>query len=419
MPRPVSTTRFVFVAFLCAMQVHLGSPLLAQSSAAPPTPPASPAPNEPGVTRAPAAPKVTVNRTVPKVVAPSGELTFRTQPSMADIVNARVFREPLVPVGGTPTDAENAALARALLTFAKGAEAGSDVALRRFLADFSNSPWRASLLLNLGMRYRTFNAYARALASWDQAWKLASPAVDGYGKAVADLAIAEWLLLNASLGQIALVQGVLKEVHARPFSGLAAARLGQAREMAGMIAAHPDKVMSSGPQALIAILQHQARPSSPVLTAYRPTAAGTSLVQLRTLAKTAGLDMRIAFRDTATEAPVPSVVHWKVGHYSAVLEREGNRYRIVDEGFAGTYWVTRDTLFDEASGYFLVSSGTEIDGWQRASDEAASLLIGRSCPAGGPPGNDCGKSCCSGGGSAGPPPGGPPPVAVGVPAAAW
>jgi len=57
-------------------------------------------------------------------------------------VNARVFREPLVPVGGTPTSAENTALARALLTFAKGADAGPELALRQFLADHPQSSSR-------------------------------------------------------------------------------------------------------------------------------------------------------------------------------------------------------------------------------------------------------------------------------------
>ncbi len=93
------------------------------------------------------------------------------------------------------------------------------------------------------------------------------------------------------------------------------------------------------------------------------------------------------------QAPVPSVVHWKVGHYSAVVERDGNRYRIVDTGFAGTYWVSRDTLFDETSGYFLVRSDMDMNGWKLPSDEMAGLMIGRSCPPGGPGPNDPDPPC--------------------------
>ncbi len=337
--------------------------------------------------------KVRVNRTVPTVAPPSGILTLREQPSLGDLVNARVFREPLVPVGGVPSDAENAALGRALLRFARSVDGGSDIALRQFLVDYPASPWRASLLLNLGLRYRSINAYSRALASWDETWRLASSADDANGTAVANLAIAEWLVLNASLGQTDTVRGVLRQIAARPFSGPAAVKLGQARELVGMITAHPDKVVSSGPQALLVVLQEQRLVASPVVAAYRPTASGTSLLRLRDLAKAAGIDMRAIVRDTATDAPVPSIIHWKVGHYSALVERNGDRYRVVDNGFGGTYWVTRDTLFDEASGYLLVPVGAELDGWHAVSEEAASLIVGRSCPSGGPPPHDPKKPC--------------------------
>ena len=167
-----SLSRHLTVALVVG-QVLASVPVAAQSPApsrrVKPATPSSPPP-------APEAPKVTVNRKVPKVAPPAGELTLRDAPSMADIVNARVFREPLVPVGGVPTHAENAALGRALLKFAKGEQAGSDVALRRFLVDFPESAWRASLLLNLGTRYRSLNADPRALASWDEAWTLAGTA---------------------------------------------------------------------------------------------------------------------------------------------------------------------------------------------------------------------------------------------------
>ncbi len=267
-----SLSRHLTVALVVG-QVLASVPVAAQSPAPsrrvkPATPP-SPLPPA-----APEAPKVMVNRKVPKVAPPAGELTLRDAPSMADIVNARVFREPLVPVGGVPTHAENAALGRALLKFAKGEEAGSDVALRRFLVDFPESAWRASLLLNLGTRYRSLNAYSRALASWDEAWTLAGTATDSNGKAVADLAKAEWLLLNAGLGQVKVVQDALQEIKARPFNGLAAAKLGQARELAGMISAHPEKVIPSGTQALLAILQQRGQLESPALAAYQANRRG-------------------------------------------------------------------------------------------------------------------------------------------------
>src|SRR6476469_1525482 len=131
MARPISSIQVL--GGLLTAGLLSGVLIAAQASSSTGTQPGA---KPPAGTQPPPAPKVTVNRTVPTVAPRPSELTFRAAPSMGDIVNARVFREPLVPVGGAPTDAENVALAHALLKFAKGDEAGSDVALRQFLADF-------------------------------------------------------------------------------------------------------------------------------------------------------------------------------------------------------------------------------------------------------------------------------------------
>ena len=377
-----------------AMTVVLvgGQVLTAIPVAAAPAPPATApviAPSSPP----PAPPQVTVNRTVPNVTAPPAEPQFSAVPTVQEIFRARVFAEPLVPVGGEPTAGENLVLAQALLEFHRSGGTAWESTFGPFLLEHPASPWRASLLANLGTVQLHAHAYSRALASWNEAWTLASSATDTYGKSVADMSMAGWLLLNANLGQARVVQSTIEQIKGRAFTGHAAAARNQARELAGMITAHPEAVLSSGTQALLAILQQQGKPASPAISAYRPTAVGLSLLQLRNLATATGLDMRMVVRDTATEAPVPSVVHWKVGHYSAVLERDGDRYRIMDPGFAGSYWVSRDTLFDEASGYFLVPGDSTLDGWLPASERAAATIVGHSCPPGGPGPNDP-DDCC-------------------------
>jgi len=60
-----------------------------------------------------------VNRTVPPVEPPKTALEFSAQPTPQELFRARVFAEPLVPVGAEPGAAENAALADALLGYAK------------------------------------------------------------------------------------------------------------------------------------------------------------------------------------------------------------------------------------------------------------------------------------------------------------
>src|SRR5437868_4295328 len=60
-----------------------------------------------------------VNRTLPKVEPPKATLEFSANPTTQEIFHARVFEEPLVPIGGEPGADQNAALAAALLGYAR------------------------------------------------------------------------------------------------------------------------------------------------------------------------------------------------------------------------------------------------------------------------------------------------------------
>lgn len=66
-------------------------------------------------------PPMNVNRTVPQVEPPKTRLEFSTSPTEDELFRARVFVEPLVPIGGKPTADENSDLAAALLGYAQRA----------------------------------------------------------------------------------------------------------------------------------------------------------------------------------------------------------------------------------------------------------------------------------------------------------
>jgi len=55
--------------------------------------------------------------TSPGAEAPTTTLRFSTVPTVPELYRARVFDEPLVPIGGEPDAAENTALAAALLDY--------------------------------------------------------------------------------------------------------------------------------------------------------------------------------------------------------------------------------------------------------------------------------------------------------------
>ena len=88
------------------------------------------------------------------------------------------------------------------------------------------------------------------------------------------------------------------------------------------------------------------------------TQKGLSLLQVAELSKKVGLNYRVAFRSGSAGIPagefqgrglagkdavaprgdfiIPSVVHWKVGHYAAMVRQEGDRYLLEDPTFGNT-----------------------------------------------------------------------------------
>ena len=94
--------------------------------------------------------------------------SFPALPTEGDILRARVFSEPLVPVGGETSVAENRALADAITRHARGGQAGDVSSYERFLGEHPDSAWRASLLANLGSVYRNEGRFQRAFSAWEE-----------------------------------------------------------------------------------------------------------------------------------------------------------------------------------------------------------------------------------------------------------
>jgi hypothetical protein len=191
-PRQLVTGMCVF------SQLGLGF-LSAAPAYAAATAPSSPSPATPA---AEAAPKVTVNRTVPKVEPPRSGLEFSAQPSVEEIFRARIFQEPLVPIGGEPPASEDAALAAALRGYAKRANQDDFSSLTDFLAKYPKSPWRAALLTDLGLEYYNTAHYSLTMKAWSDAWLLAKDADDARSKAIADRTVGELACMYARLGRM-------------------------------------------------------------------------------------------------------------------------------------------------------------------------------------------------------------------------
>ena len=120
----------------------------------------------------PAFPPHAINRTLPAVQAPSTYPAFSNNPSDQEIFRARVFAEPLLPIG-VSSGVENKALAKALLAFLHRASNDDVSALLAFLEEHPQSVWKGSLLLSLGQVYRKTGYFSKALEAWEGGWDLA------------------------------------------------------------------------------------------------------------------------------------------------------------------------------------------------------------------------------------------------------
>ena len=359
------------------------------------------------------------NRTLPSVTPPKTALEFSPNPTSEEIYRSRVLEEPLVPIGSVPSAEENAALAGALLRYAKRSGPDDFVSLRAFLEQHPQSAWRAALLTDLGLEYYNTAHYSLALDAWKQAWAHAKHAKDAKGKAIADRAAGELAYMYARLGRMDDLDALLKSVENRGFVGSATEKITGAREGLWNMQHKPEISFKCGPYALQRILLSDQRRTGPAGSAatnalveifnFPSTQQGVSLPQVAELSKKVGLNYQMARREVnesvkseSVSFVVPSVVHWKVGHYAALVRQEGDLYLLEDPTFGNTVWATRQALEAETSGYFLIPPGYLPRGWRTVDAKEGASVWGKGHVTGNNP--DCTacndlKSGGSGGGA--------------------
>jgi RHS repeat-associated protein len=324
-------------------------------------------------------------------------LYFSATPSKEDIGRARVFEEPLIPVGGEPTASENTDLAAALVGYTQRRGPDDFASLTEFRDRHPKSPWCAALLTGLGMEYYNTAHYSRALQAWSEAWTLAKDATDPKGKALGDRTAGELAYMYSRLGRTEELAALLKSVENREFIGPATEKISGAREGLWNMQNRPEISFRCGPLALHRITRLSGAQGEVDMAIFNSasTSRGFSLSQVAELSKKVGLNYQMAFRGPFTpslsssnvdrmsvgrergDLVVPSVVHWKVGHYAAMVRREGDKYLLEDPTFGNTVWATRAALDAETSGYFLIPSGALPDGWRAVDRKEGDTIWGK------------------------------------------
>ena len=304
---------------------------------------------------------------------------FSSAPTPQDIFLIRIFEEPLVPIADDPAPIETTALATALSNYAQRSEPDDFSSLTGFIEAYPTSLWNAALLTNLGIAYYNIGHYSKTLEVWSQAWELAKDVTELKGKAIADRAVGELAYLYGKLGRMVELEALLKSVEDRAFSGPATEMITGSREGLVAMQIRPEISFRCGPLALhrIMLSVHPDNPQSALIDAAESTQHGFSLHQVAELSHQLGLNLQMAFRAQGSEFLIPSVVHFKLDHFAAVIRCEGDLYLLQDPTFKNDVWVTGKTLEAEASGYFLVPPGELTEGWRSVDSAKAATVFGK------------------------------------------
>lgn len=309
------------------------------------------------------------------------KLAFSANPTDLELTTARIFPEPLIPMNSSPVFRENQALARALQLFKAKNNLENVSDLTNFISAYPHSRWRPSLELNIGFRRYETGYITDALTYWQSAWEGAKAAEALPQKSVADEAVSNLMLLDARLGRTDELQKYFSEIEKRSLHGSVEEKIGEAREGLWCMQHRPDIAYKCGPFALNSILNlNKKMPGRhPLLEKAQSTKQGTSLAQLKTWAQQVGLNYQAAKRSKGASIIVPSVMHWKAGHFAAITAHKNNRYQIKDPTFgtSSNLWITQQALESQTNGYFLVPAGTLPSGWHPISNDEAQSVWGK------------------------------------------
>jgi RHS repeat-associated protein len=300
------------------------------------------------------------------------------------------FEEPLV-ASAPALAADGTALAQALAALNPTRIEGL-APVERFIAQHPQSAWRLSLQTNLGLWYYREGYFSRAIAAWEDAWTIGQSLQDPspQARATADRAVGELIRMHARLGHAERLKELLASVDGRQLIGPATELVAGAKQGLWMMDNNPGVAYLCGPNALrrLALLEKSSDPSSAsasshpgapemkLLERYQSGPQGVSLGQVAELAKAAKLAYRPAFRVGNTPIPVPSVVHWKVSHYAAIVGQDGDRYHIQDPTFGTDLWVSRDAIEREGTGFFMIPAATAAAGWRSVTVAEAAQVHG-------------------------------------------
>ena len=279
------------------------------------------------------------------------------------------------------TAEETRKLTNAYLEFKQRTRGDDFSSLENYLAAEKTSPWRISLLHNLGKQYYSTGYLSKAVAVLEEAWESGKNIQEPAVKVIVDDVFGNLQAIHSRLGNVQRLEALYVELGDRALTGSAKTKLLNGVESLVAMKKHPEESFRCGPLALgrlIALKKGSKQSVDACVKDFVSTAKGTSLAQVYEQSQKFGGGYQMVFREPGSEMIVPAVIHWKVGHFGAVASRHGpDQYVIRDSTFIDDLVVSEHALNDEASGYFLVEAGPLPPGWRAVSSDEASKVWGK------------------------------------------
>jgi len=280
---------------------------------------------------------------------------------------------------GSTAERENRELAALLTAYAASGKPYAFDWLDDFLERHPDSAWKGALSLNRGLIERHNGFIAACFASFETAWKSLEDSEDRMLRSYADRALAELIAIKAGLGRMEELESLFAKAEGRRFRGKSAQLVASAREGLASMEKFPERSFNCGPAALLNLLASLGEDAAadPRIMARAATADGLSLRQVAELADEVGFENYVlAYREDGG-IQLPAILHWKEGHFSALLREERGRYLIEDPTLGDAMWVPREAVEAEASGYFLLGRSELPEGWREVSPEEAGEVRGK------------------------------------------
>jgi RHS repeat-associated protein len=283
------------------------------------------------------------------------------------------------PIAASP--AENHALAAALEAHARAEDPEDVSALTGFLRQYPHSNWRPALLGNLGLRWRRSGHFQRGIDAFEEAWRITRQGRGRNRETIASWAAGELAHMHSHLGHHDRIRTLLQETRGRQIMGAATEQLTLAKEALLRSEHDPEHEYRCGPLAVASLLRQQGRKVPQLVLSAKASRQGMAMTQVQELARGAALELHAIRRQPGAAVPVPSIVHWKVDHYSAVLERrvENGRdlYLVENPLFEDQIWVSAAALDQETTGFYLTALDPAMPGWTPARKEETDRVFGR------------------------------------------